>query len=86
LCYFYSPCGKTIIFLRKIEIVFSKEFTVVFEKNNFFFFCFFGKICHFMKKINFDPFFLGDPISQFCSKNDKMWFFKQATSKNNILK
>ena len=72
---FLQHLWKKNQFLRKIEIFFSRDLLLFLKKIIFLFFCFFGKICHFMKKkINFDPFFLVDPTSQFCSKNDKMWF------------
>ena len=59
--YFYSTCGKKNYFLRKIEIFFSRDLLFFLKKIIFLFFCFFGKICHFMKKKkHFDPFFLVD--------------------------
>ena len=50
--YFYSTCGKKNYFLRKIEIFFSNDLLLFLIKIIFLFFCFFGKICHFIKKKN----------------------------------
>ena len=37
-------------FLRQIEIFFSRDLLLFLIKIIFLFFCFFGKICHFMKE------------------------------------
>jgi len=37
-------------FLRKVEIFFSRDLLLFLEKLIFLFFCFFVKICHFIKK------------------------------------
>ena len=52
--YFYSTCGKTIIFWEKLKF-FLNWFTVVFDKNNFFIFLLFWKNLSFYEKETFWP-------------------------------
>ena len=53
---FLQHLWKKNYFLRKIEIFFSRDLLLFLIKIIFLFFCFFGKICHFMKKkITFWP-------------------------------
>ena len=47
---FLQHLWKTNYFLRKIEIFFSRDLLLFLKTIVFVFFCFFGKICHFMKK------------------------------------
>ena len=61
-------------FLRKIEIIFSKDLLLFLKKIILFFLLFWKNLSFYEKKINFDPFFRADSTSNFAQKMIKCGF------------